>query len=212
MAARKAQTPALTREQIVSAAIGLVDREGLDALSMRGLAAELSVGTMTLYYHVDDKSALYDLILDAVMGEVDLSEGDRGDGPAQRIRNMAREFRRAMLMHPNAVPIAARRSMRTAVQLRPIEAMLGVLLDAGLAPAEALRTVNVIGQFVIGTTMMYASHLTGSDYHEDRVEIDPEDFPNLMATMAEGDGTGGWEGDFEAGLDALVQGLIPEAE
>ena len=73
MAPRKANTPTLTREQIVTAAMELVDRDGLQALSMRKLAAELGVGTMSLYYHVPDKSALYDLILDAGLREVDLS-------------------------------------------------------------------------------------------------------------------------------------------
>lgn len=209
MTARKANTPPLTREQIVEAAIRLVDREGLEALSMRGLATELSVGTMSLYYHVDGKSALYDLILDAVMRDVDTSDDDPGKAPRARILGMARAFRRALLVHPSATPIAAGRSMRTAVQLRPVEAMLGVLLDAGLEPAGALRAVNVIGQFVIGTATMYASHLAESGYHEDQIAIDPAEFPNLMATM---DAPGDWDADFEAGLQALVQGLVPEAQ
>ncbi|MHB1137021.1 MAG: TetR/AcrR family transcriptional regulator C-terminal domain-containing protein [Coriobacteriia bacterium] len=207
MTARKANTPPLTREQIVEAAIRLVDREGLDALSMRGLATELGVGTMTVYYHVDDKSALYDLILDAVMSDVDASADDPTKTPRERISGMARAFRRALLAHPSATPIAAGRSMRTAVQLRPVEAMLGVLLDAGMEPAGALRTVNVIGQFVIGTAAMHASHLTESGYHEDQIQIDPAEFPNLMATMDE---PGDWDADFEAGLQALVQGLVPD--
>ncbi len=208
MSARKANTPTLTREQIVAAAITLVDREGLDALSMRKLAAELGMGPMSLYYHVKDKSALYDLILDAVMGDVDYSVDDPSLPPHERIIRMARAFRMALLAHPHATVIAMGRSMRTSTQLKPVEAMLSVLLGAGLSPDEAIRAVNVIGQFVVGTTTMYANHLTQSEHHDDDFgDIDPEDFPNLMAALSAA-GTGGWDVDFEAGLQALVEGLV----
>lgn len=207
MVPRKANTPTLTREQIVAAAIDLVDREGLDALSMRKLAAELGVGPMSLYYHVQDKSALYDLILDAVMSDVDYTVDDPGLPPGERVVRMAYAFRRALLAHPHATVIAMGRSMRTPTQLRPVEAMLGVLLDAGLSPSEAMRAVNVIGQFVVGTTTMYANHLARSEYHDDEfTDIDPEDFPNLLVALSSAE-EGGWDVDFEAGLRALVEGL-----
>ena len=114
MSPRKANTPTLTREQIVVAAIRIVDREGLDALSMRKLAAELSVGPMSLYYHVADKTSLYDLILDAVMSEVDLSVDDPEAAPRERVARLARAFRAALLAHPHATILASGRSMSTA--------------------------------------------------------------------------------------------------
>lgn len=209
MAPRKANTPTLTRDEIVAAAIRIVDRDGLDALSMRKLAAELEVGAMTLYYHVEDKTSLYDLILDAVMSEVDLSADDPHGHPRERVVGLARAFRAALLAHPQATPLAAARSMSTPTQLRPVEAMLGAMLAAGLEPTDAMRAVNVIGQFVIGTTAIHASHLTRSEYHEDRIEFEPEEFPNLVTALS-GSGEIDWDADFEAGLDALVRGLVPD--
>jgi AcrR family transcriptional regulator len=62
--------PRFTREEIAEAAVRIADAEGIDALSMRRLAAELGAGTMTLYHYVHTKDELLALITDAVMGEL----------------------------------------------------------------------------------------------------------------------------------------------
>ena len=216
MTPRRPNTPTLTREQIVSAAMSIVDREGIDALSMRGLASELGVGTMSLYYHVPDKSALYDLILDAVMSEADLSGDDPSLPYEERVVRTAYALRAALLAHPNAAVITMSRSLRTPAQLRPVEAMLGVLYEAGLSATDAMQTVNVIGQFVFGTSMAYASHLSDGQFHDFAAENDhdfsalaPEEFPNLGRAIDEAE-PAGWDADFEAGLRVLVRGLVLE--
>jgi len=217
MAPRKANTPTLTREQIVAAAMKLVDRDGLAALSMRKLAAELSVGTMSLYYHVPEKSALYDLILDAGLAEVDLTVDDPTQPVDVRVSRIAYAIRTALLNHPHAAIIAMSRSLRTPTQLRPVEKLLQVLSEAGLPTAEAMQAVNIIGQYAVGVTTMYANHLTGTEYHNEDVEPDfgamtPEEFPNLFAALANADGVGDWDADFDAGLSALIRGLVTERE
>lgn len=212
MVPRKANTPTLTREQIVSAAMAIVDRDGLDALSMRRLATELNVGTMSLYYHVPDKSVLYDLILEAVMDDWDMS-GDDPNAPAEeRMMTMAWALRRALMAHPHAVPIALGRPLRTAGQLRPIEKMLGILFEVGVSPTDAMMSVEVIGHFVFGSSMAYANHLASNEGHEPTAEeafagITPEEFPNLMRAAQEADHVG-WDSSFEAGMRALVTGLV----
>jgi len=211
-AARKANTPTLTRDQIVSAAIAVVDREGLEALSMRKLAAELGVGPMSLYYHVPDKSALYDLILDAIMGEADLSGDDPSEPVGDRLVRIAYSLRDALLTHPHAATLAMSRSLRTPEQLRPVEAMLGIMFDAGLSPADSIAAVDVIGQFTFGTTMAYASHLTDSEYHDDERDADlsaitPDAFPNISRLLAETEYRG-WDAEFDEGVRALVKGLV----
>jgi len=212
MVPRKANTPTLTREQIVSAAITIVDRDGLAALSMRKLAAELNAGTMSLYYHVPDKSALYDLILEAVMGDWDMS-GDDPDAPVhERMMTMAWALRAALMAHPHAVPIALSRPLRTAGQLRPIEKMLGILLEVGVSPTDAMMSVEVIGHFVFGSSMAYANHLASTEGHEATAQeafagITPEEFPNLMRAAQEAEYVG-WDSSFETGMRALVTGLV----
>ncbi len=214
MGPRKANTPTLTRGQIVRAAMTIVDRDGLEALSMRKLAAELGVGTMSLYYHVPDKSALYDLILDASLREVDLSDDDP-DAPVEaRVTGVAHAIRDTLLNHPRAAIIAMSRSLRTPTQLRPIEKLLQVLAEAGMSPAQAMQTVNVIGQYAVGVTVMYANHINDSEYRDERegdyTELTPEEFPAMFQTMQHAEEFGDWDADFEAGLSALIKGLVTD--
>lgn len=216
MVPRKANTPPLTREQIVSAAMELVDRDGLQALSMRKLATELGVGTMSLYYHVPDKSALYDLILDAGLAEIDLTVDDPGLPVEVRVSRIAHAIRAALLNHPNAAIIAMSRSLRTPTQLRPVEKLLQILSEAGLSAGDAMQAVNIIGQYAVGVTTMYASHLARTEYHNeaepDFGAMTPEEFPHLFQALTDTSGVGGWDADFEAGLDALIRGLVTGRE
>lgn len=212
MSPRKANTPVLTRAEIVAAAVALVDRDGLAALTMRRLAAELGVGPMSLYYHVPDRAALEDLIFDAVMSEVDFSGDDPALGVEERAVALGYALRAALLAHPHTVPITLRRSARTPGQLRPVEVMLGILYDIGLAPTDAIAVVDVVGQYVFGTTLAYVNHLaaeaapdvpeTGGDSG-----LAPEDFPHLSRAIAEADYLG-WDEMFDRGLRALVRGMI----
>lgn len=213
MSPRKANTPVLTRAQIVAAAVALVDRDGLAALSMRRLAGELGVGPMSLYYHVPDRAALEDLIFDAVLGEVDFS-GDDPDLPVEeRAVRMGYALRAALLAHPNTVPITLSRAARTPGQLRPVDTMLGILYDMGLAPTDAIAVVDVVGQYVFGTTLAYVNNQAQQEPPPDVPEtggesgITPEDFPHLARAIQESEYLG-WEEMFDRGLRALVRGLI----
>lgn len=213
MSPRKASKPVLSREQIVAAAIALVDRDGLSALSMRKLAAELGAAPMSLYYHVPDRAALEDLIFDAVMTEVDFSGDDPEMATEERAVRLGHVLRSALLAHPNTVPITLSRSARTPGQLRPVEVMLGILYDIGLDPTDAIAAVDVIGQYVFGTTLAYVNHLSGQNPDADMPETDgdaglsPEDFPHLARALQEAEYLG-WDEMFDRGLRALVRGLI----
>jgi len=214
MVPRKANTPTLTREQIVTTAMVLVDRDGLLALSMRKLAAELGVGTMSLYYHVPDKSALYDLILDAGLSEIDLSTDDPSAPVEERVLVIAHAFRDALLRHPRAAIIAMSRSLRTPTQMRPVEKLLQILSEAGMPAAQAMQTANVIGQYAVGVTAMHANHEGETEFrdeHEgDYSELTPEEFPVMFSLMEHAEGFGDWDADFEAGLSALIKGLVTD--
>ncbi len=212
MTARKANTPTLTREQIISTAIAIVDREGLDALSLRRLASELGVGTMTLYYHVPDKAALKDLIFEAVMAEVHIADSAPDATAEERVLAVAYALRDALIKHINAAPIALTQSMNTPGQLRPIEKLLGILFELGLDETDATVAVEVVGQYIIGTSVIYANRVAASEEHGEPVAkepdgISPEEFPNLMRMMSAA-GYLGWSEPFDRGLRALIKGLV----
>jgi TetR/AcrR family transcriptional regulator, tetracycline repressor protein len=206
------QTP-LTRERIVRAALELVDAAGLEGLSMRRLGAELGVDASTIYYHVPNKSALYDLVMDAVMSEMSMAWAE-DEAPAARERTLAgaRAYREALLAHPRALPLLAGRPLRTEVSLRPVELLLGVLADAGLAYPAALAAVNAIAHYTVGAALTYAAHLFEGEYQEEFdknwfAALPEERFPHVRAALA-GGGLLEPAEEVDAGLEALIDGLL----
>ena len=209
MAPRRKDVEPLARERIVEAAMRIIDQEGLDALSMRRLGAELGVNPMAAYYHVPNKAALYDLILDAVMSGVDASGIDDDAPLAEQLKQAARAYRAAILEHPRAIPVLATRSLRTAAALRPVEPFLGVLFAAGLTPDEALAAVDAVAQYILGGVVGYYHHGFDHEAGEQREfeALDAAEFPYMTRVLAEGHYAGA-EAEFEFGLEAIVRGLL----
>ena len=209
MAPRKKDVEPLARERIVDAAMKIIDGEGLDALSMRRLGAELGVNPMAAYYHVPNKAALYDLVLEAVMAGVDTSGIDSAASIAEQLKQAARAYRVAILAHPRTIPVLAARSLRTAAALRPIAPFLGILFVAGLPADEALAAVDAVAQYILGGAVGYYHHIVDGEAGEQREfeALDVAEFPHMSRVLAEGHYMG-FEAEFEFGLDAIVRGLL----
>jgi len=209
MTPRRKDVEPLARERIVDAAMRIIDDEGLDALSMRRLGAELGVNPMAAYYHVPNKAALYDLVVDAVMTGVDTSVIDPAAPLADQLKLAARAYRAAILAHPHAIPVLAARSLRSAAALRPVEPFLGILFAAGLTADEALAAVDAVAQYILGGAVGYYHHIVDSEAGEQREfeALDPSEFPHMSRVLAEGHYVG-YEAEFEFGLDAIVRGLL----
>jgi len=209
MTPRKKDVEPLARESIVGAAIKIIDGEGLDALSMRRLGAELGVNPMAAYYHVPNKAALYDLVLEAVMMGVDTSVVDPAAPLAEQLKQAARAYRAAILEHPRTIPVLAARSLRSAAALRPVEPFLGILFAAGLTSNEALAAVDAVAQYILGGVVGYYHHIVDGEAGEQREfeALDVAEFPNMSRVLAEGH-YAGFEAEFEFGLDAIVRGLL----
>jgi AcrR family transcriptional regulator len=181
---------------------------------MRRLGAELGVDPMAVYYHIPNKEALLDAIVEAVMGEIDLGCDDPAAAPGERILVAARAYRDVMLAHGNALPIVLSRGPATPVAMRPVELLLGVLRDAGLPPVLAMAGMNVIAAAVRGAVAMAGS---GRAHHapEQRAALaaafPADQFPYLHEAMSAPAGPcDPFERDFEFGLRALARGLIAE--
>ena len=209
MTPRKKDAEPLARERIVDAAMSIIDAEGLDALSMRRLGAELGVNPMAAYHYVPNKAALYDLVLEAVMAGVDLTTIDPALPFADQFKQAARAYRDALLAHPRAIPVLATRSLRTAAVLRPVEPILGILYAAGLTPDEAMAAVDVIAQYILGGAVGYYHHEFDDEAGEQREfeVLDPAEFPHTTRMISEAHYVGP-DGEFEFGLDAIVRGLL----
>jgi len=209
---REGPAAPLTREGIVAAALELVDREGLRALSMRRLGAALGVDPMAVYHHLPNKEALLDAIVEAVMAEIDLGVDHPEDPPEERIMGAARAYRDAMLAHRNALPIVLARGPATRIALAPVELLLGVLRAAGLAPAEALAGMNAIAaavRGVVGMAAFAAARPHAQELARTMAALPADAFPHLReAVLCAG---APCERDFEFGIRALARGLTGAA-
>jgi TetR/AcrR family tetracycline transcriptional repressor len=130
----------LDRRRVLQAALGLVDREGLEALTMRRLGAELRVDPMTVQHHVETKERLLDGLAELLWEEVILP-GESQD-PAETLRGLARSMRDLFRRHPQAAPLILRCSRLPRAELELFRAYLDVLDAAGVRePAAVLRPV-----------------------------------------------------------------------
>jgi AcrR family transcriptional regulator len=152
--ARRRREP-ISKDAIVTAAIGLLDREGLAALSMRRLADELGTGAASLYWHVGSKDGLLDLVLDEIIGEGKVPDPEPGQWQEQ-IKEIAREQRRASLRHPYIVRISIGRIPMGPNALRYSERILAILRAGGLPPHLAVQgyllMIATINGFTIDET------------------------------------------------------------
>lgn len=204
----------LTRERIVSAALALVDRDGLKALSMRRLGVELGVDPMAVYYHVPNKDALLDAIVEAVMAEIDLGSVSPASPAEEQVLCAARAYRDVMLAHANALPIMLARGPRTPNAMRPVELLIGILREAGLSPEQAMAGMNAIAASVRGIVAMVADGGSEPPQPEELEAMarvfTAENFPYLREALA--CPVDYFDRDFEFGIRALARGLLGAVE
>ncbi len=202
--------PGLTRQGIVAAAIELVDRGGLEALSMRRLGAELGVEAMSLYHHVADKDHLLDAMADALVAGIEPVPDDEPWDEALRL--LARALRRRVLAHPRLAPLLATRPLGSASALSPIEAALAALIAAGLPADQAASAFWAITSYLAGALLSEAATLTdprgavAGPAPQATAALPVADFPTLAALgprLAAAD----WAIEFDRGLDLILKGL-----
>ncbi|GAA2840760.1 TetR/AcrR family transcriptional regulator [Kitasatospora paracochleata] len=197
------RTPLLSRERIVAAALAVADAEGLDALSTRRLATELSVSGPSLYNHFATKDDLLDAVVDSVMGEVDLSMFDAPQDWRTALRDWARSYRAALAAHPHVVPVLAQGPGRRPNALRLADAVFGCLVAAGWPRGQATRVGALMRYFITGSAL--GSFAAG--FPED-AQLYAGDYPHLgEAHLLAEHRRSIDEGAFETGLEALLDGL-----
>jgi AcrR family transcriptional regulator len=148
--ARDPEAP-FTRERIVAAATAVADLEGLGALSMRRVAMELDVATMSLYRHVRDKDDLLTAMVDAAFGEWQPPAPRSGTGWLDVLTEAARELWQIFRRHPWLAPAySLTRPLVAPSGLAYTERVLATLLDRGLEPATAFSMHLILFNFVRG--------------------------------------------------------------
>jgi TetR/AcrR family tetracycline transcriptional repressor len=142
----------VTRDAIVTTALELLAEGGLEGVSFRRIATRLGVSAPTLYWHVDNKRQLMDLMAEGLARRP--ASAYAGPRPGQPwwewLRADARQMFAALIATPDAPRVVAG-NRPSAESFAGIERVLGVLVAAGMTPGEAQQTLFAIGAYVIGS-------------------------------------------------------------
>jgi AcrR family transcriptional regulator len=147
----------LSRERIVEAALELVDERGLDALSLRGVAARLGVTPMPLYRHVANGDELADLVVAALLAREEPSEDLPEDLPEdieEFLRTVAWRTRTTLLKHPAVFDALRRRALTAGSAVTGLEHLLHVFERAGLTAADAVAAYSAVLMHVLGNVAL----------------------------------------------------------
>ena len=205
---RAGRRPGLSRRQVTAAALEIVDREGLDALTMQRLADALGVGTMTLYGYVRSKDELLDAVVDAAVEGVEPLSGE--GSWRERGRELATVAYRMLARHPALVQIRLRQPVLRPEALRFGEAAMGILLDAGFDKREAAQSYRLLFTYVVGFASLSPEQTADEARRQAAAAIamlPPEAYPNLSQAAAEASAAMAGEEQFQYGLERILDGL-----
>jgi len=150
----------LTENEIMDAALDLLDEGGVNAASVRGIAAKVGVAPNAVYTYFPDKAAVVKAIVEHLLGQVDLAVfSDRNVPWRQRIESLALELRDRLTAHPGAVNLMIGGPMDGPRALALNERLMEMLQDSGLDAQEAARASYLLIVYVFGSIALEAAEL-----------------------------------------------------
>ncbi len=214
----------LSREEIVAAAIGVADRFGAEAISMRKIAQVLQAGAMSLYWHLASKEHLLELMLDAIIAEVQVP-APTGDWRAD-LRTQALSTREVMLRHKWVVDFFSSRPPLGPNTLSNLDKMLAALDCLDLDIATAVNVLQTVNTYVSGAVVRELQELRTQreqeqfEYLEAEFAVKLEEwkrrlfeagkfshFLRLLDNNIDPDAEATRDERFEFGLDCLLEGI-----
>jgi AcrR family transcriptional regulator len=210
----------LSKERVLRAAVKVADEGGIDSLTMRNLAEELGVEAMSLYYHVANKEAVLDGLVDAILAEIEEALGGFGvpdDEWKTALRHRILTARQVMLRHPWAPGVFETRTTMSPILVLYFEGLLGILREGGFSYDLAHHAMHALGSRALGFSQeLFAPDDDAGDEAADAMlEEMAEHLPYMVGMMMEiahddADSTLGWcddETEFGFSLDLILDGL-----
>jgi AcrR family transcriptional regulator len=202
----------LTKGRVLQAAVDVADREGLGALTMRRLGAELGVEAMSLYKHVANKEEILDGIVELVVGEIEIpSEGAEWKEAMRRRTVSAREV---LSRHSWAIGLLEARGSRGPTARRYLDAILGNLRSAGFSIENAVHAFWVLDSYVYGhviqeTSLAFSSSKEMTEPAGSVPEpIPTNEYPHLVEIAQPALRSAySFDNEFEFGLDLILDAL-----
>jgi AcrR family transcriptional regulator len=215
-AAGRQARPAFSRDQITRVAIDLADQQGLAAVSMRRVAARIGSAPTSLYWYFSDKSQLYELMVDAVVGEIELPEQRPGGDWRADLASIASATRVVGRRHPWLAPLGIP-PVPGPLTTKWGAAVFRVLEGFGLDPATQVNILAAVNNYVSGflqretgwwapapgTTAMAAQRDASPTGGPDQTTTDPTVTPQHLGARASTHS----DESFTFGLDCLLDGI-----
>jgi len=214
---RPGRKPVLSREAIVAASLRVLERDGLDALTIRNVAAELGVKSASLYWHFATKDALVDQLADELLADLDFAGPLSIDWRAD-LRERSFRFYKHMLSKRDAGRLRAGRLLTGPNTLRWMEHGLALFRRAGLEGLDAAFASHALHVYIQGFVIFAQSPLSAREAEGAPAaealgaaralfaSLSPAEFPNLVALagpLTEGD----TDARFLYGLDCMIDGI-----
>ena len=205
----------LTRDTIALAALDVVEERGYAAMTVRAVAARLEVAPSALYKHVTDMDQLVDVMLEHVLGQVDL-ELDHAWSWRRRATALAHRLRDVLRPRPGLAAVFKGRDPLGENSFALTDAFARCIVGSGLRGAAAGHAWYTLVHYVIGFEATFAASTGNLDrafdpqklamVHERFAQLDPERYPGLVAL-----GSHIWAPDLDArfdfGLELLLDGI-----
>jgi len=201
----------LSRERVLRAGVELADASGVEALTMRRLGEELGFEAMSLYRHVANKQDLLDGMLDLVLAEWQLPEGD--DDWQRAIRTSANSVHDALRRHPWAARLLMTGSHLRPVRLRYMDGLLSRLHDAGFDATTTYSVYHLLDGFIFGFSLWEIAYtsipMDGEAVSKLMATIPWDDYPRLAEHRDHhmNEGPHREASAFQIGLDLILDGL-----
>jgi len=222
-----------SRDDIAEAAIAVADAEGLDAVSMRRVASELGLGTMSLYHYVRSKDELLDLMSDGIMGGQLVDDAELRKGWRAGLTAIAHATRRNFERHPWMGDAMRPRpsSVPGPNALRHVEQSLAAVADTGLDAQGQMDLIAAVDDYVIGyviRTLRFAEeeeNAPGEEWLKEMFEhmrerIEGGNYPHLQRALEANRADGRTDEElarmatderrFERGLERILDGIEVE--
>ncbi|HEY3867345.1 MAG TPA: TetR/AcrR family transcriptional regulator [Actinocrinis sp.] len=223
----RASRPALSREAIVDAALRIVDSEGYDALSMRRVAQEFGTGAASLYAYVSNRDELEDLLVERVVGECLAPEPGDPETWQQRLKDCLMGSYDVLLSHRDVARVLVGRAPFGPKALANVNAMLGLLREAGLPDRIVGFAPAMLGEYLTGAAIdeqaWQMRYPEGPESEKERWEqvadylrsLPPDRFRHVIdfaGHMTSGELSEEPYNRFELGLDILIRGVASYRE
>jgi TetR/AcrR family transcriptional regulator, tetracycline repressor protein len=205
----------LSRRRILDAALELVDEEGMGALTMRRLGAELGVNPMSIYHHLPGKVALISGLVELAFSGMRVRYPD-GAPWRDRVRAWAEAYRDLVRTHPNLViEIVSNAAAATEAVLLVNEPLYGALDESGLPPAEVVRAADSVVDFVHGFAIAEGAQPPGHPFDRrellERLEAGVADglpaTSRVFGALTRNEACYDFDRGFDAGLGILLKGI-----